>query len=94
MLKQPTSSAFLLRSRAHLSVAPRLSADERPRIHRRKTTMASQSGSETQGEQEAATRKVGGPMFPLGYKDAAYQWVSPLRHRELFIFCPLTGATY
>lgn len=56
--------------------------------------MASQSGSETQGEQEAATRKVGGPMFPLGYKDAAYQWVSPLRHRELFIFCPLTGATY
>lgn len=48
--------------------------------------MASQSGSETQGEQEAAARKLGGPMFPLGYKDAAYQWVSPQpHHRELLI---------
>lgn len=38
--------------------------------------MASQSGSETQGEAETAGRRFGGPLFPLGYKDAAYQWVS------------------
>lgn len=78
MLKQPTSPALLLRSRAHLSVTPapgRLSIEERPKRYRRKTTMAS-SGSETQGEAETTARRFGGPMFPLGYKDAAYQWVS------------------
>lgn len=79
MLKQQTTSALLLRSRVHLSVPPapgRLSKEEQPKRYRSKTTMASQSGSETQGEAETAGRRFGGPLFPLGYKDAAYQWVS------------------
>ncbi|MBE3042137.1 hypothetical protein IMZ48_06060 [Candidatus Bathyarchaeota archaeon] len=77
MLKQQTGSALLLRSRVHLSVPPapaRLSPEERPKRYRRKTTMASQSGSDAP---EADTgRRFGGTLFPLGYKDAAYQWVS------------------
>lgn len=81
MLKQQTSPALLLRSRVHLPVPPapgRLSVEERPNKYRRKTTMASQSGSDSQGEAETAGRRIGGPLFPLSYKDAAYQWVSPI----------------
>ena len=49
---------------------------------RLKTTMA--TGSESQAaaaeqpgaaEQSRQGRFPGGPLFPMGYKDAAYQWV-------------------
>lgn len=36
----------------------------------------SQSGSDSQGETETSGKRFGGPLFPMSYKDAAYQWVS------------------
>src|SRR5690606_20546606 len=69
-----------------------------PVRYRTKTTMAADSESQVAPEQPGppvgTRRSAIGPLFPMGYKDAAYQWVGfPRLERAIYCWPEIRSPT-